>query len=102
MSVIQFADLKAHLRVTFDTDDGLITGKIAAAESWIGTFTGAAWPPADPVPDALQEAIRQLAAHLYENREATLVGVTSQDLPFGLLDLLTPYRAWSFRGGPVS
>src|SRR5665213_2163141 len=102
MSVIQLADLKAHLNVTFDTDDDLITGKIAAAESWIAIFVGAPWPPTDPVPGALQEAIRQLAAHLYENREASLVGVTSQDLPFGLLDLLTPYRAWAFRGGPVS
>lgn len=96
MSVIELSDLKAHLNVTFDTDDDLITGKIEAAEDWIAMFTGASWPPASPVPGALKEAIRQLAAHLYENREASLVGVTSQDLPFGLLDLLTPYRAWAF------
>ena len=96
MSVITLSDLKAHLNITFDTDDALIGGKIAAAESWIATFTGADWPPANPIPDALKEAIRQLAAHLYENRECSLIGVTSQELPFGLLDLLTPYRAWAF------
>lgn len=96
MSVIELADLKAHLNVTFDTDDDLITGKIEAAEDWIAMFVGMDWPPASPVSGALKEAIRQLAAHLYENREASLVGVTSQDLPFGLLDLLTPYRAWAF------
>jgi uncharacterized phage protein (predicted DNA packaging) len=98
MSIITLTDLKAHLNVTFATDDALITGKIAAAESWIAIFTGENWPSvsADPVDDALKEAIRQLAAHLYANREASLIGVTSQELPFGLLDLLTPYRAWAF------
>lgn len=96
MPVIEVADLKAHMNVTSDADDALITGKIAAAEGWIAAFTGADWPPADPVPDALKEAIRQLAAHLFENREASLVGITAQQLPFGLLDLLAPYRAWAF------
>ena len=98
MSIITLNDLKTHLNVTFATDDALITGKIAAAESWIAMFTGADWPSvsADPVDDALKEAIRQLAAHMYANREATLIGITSQELPFGLLDLLTPYRCWSF------
>jgi peptidoglycan/xylan/chitin deacetylase (PgdA/CDA1 family) len=99
MSLIQLADMKAHLNITFDTDDVLIQGKINAAEDWIASFTGGPWPPTTyPYPwgGALLEAIRQLAAHLYENREASLVGVTSQELPFGLLDLLTPYREWAF------
>lgn len=98
MSIITLTDMKAHLNVTFATDDALITNKIAAAENWIAMFTGADWSlvSADPVDGALQEAIRQLAAHLYQNREATLIGITSQELPFGLLDLLTPYRSWAF------
>ena len=96
MSVIQVDDLKAHLNVTTDTDDALLAEKIEAAESWVAAFTGADWPPTDPVPGALKEAIRQLAAHLYENREASLVGITATELPFGLLDLLAPYRAFVF------
>jgi hypothetical protein len=100
MSLIQLDDMKAHLNVTFTTDDALIQGKIDAAEDWISAFVGEPWPPAatypSPYGSALKEAIRQLAAHLYENREATLVGVTSQDLPFGLMALLMPYRSWSF------
>jgi hypothetical protein len=96
MSVILLADMKAHLNVTFETDDTLIQGKIDAAEDWISKYVGAPWPPTAPVPGSLLEAIRQLAAHLYENREASLVGVTSQELPFGLLDLLLPYRSWAF------
>ena len=95
MSVIQLDDMKAHLNVTFDTDDVLIQGKIDAAEDFISSFYDGTWPPAMPAPGLL-EAIRQLGAHLYENREASLIGVTSQELPFGLMDLLTPYRAWAF------
>lgn len=55
------------------------------------TLTGGALPP-PPV----AEAVRQLAAHLFENREASIVGVTASEIPFGVFDLLTPYRAWGF------
>jgi hypothetical protein len=40
--------------------------------------------------------VLQLTAHLYQNREASLIGVTASALPFGFLDLLAPYRAFSF------
>jgi hypothetical protein len=103
MSVVLLADMKAQLNVTFTDDDALIQAKIDAAEDWISKFYVGAppcatptWPPADPVPPAIIEAIKLLVAHLYENREASLVGVTSSALPFGLFDLLTPYRAWAF------
>ncbi|CAJ0861987.1 hypothetical protein AMST5_01447 [freshwater sediment metagenome] len=55
------------------------------------TLTGGAYPPAP-----IAEAVRQLAAHLFENREASIVGVTANEIPFGVFDLLTPYRAWAF------
>lgn len=110
MSVVLLADVKAQLNVTFTTDDALIQGKIDAAEDWISKYyvpapcghpacdnapATPAWPP-NPVPPGLVEAIKMLAAHLYENREASLVGVTSAELPFGLMDLITPYRQWAF------
>lgn len=93
--MIELSDLKAHLNVTTDTDDDLLTDKIAAASEWVSKFTGI---PADAseIPSPVKEAVRQLAGHLYENREASLVGVTAQQLPFGLVDLLTPYRCWAF------
>lgn len=97
MPAIDVADLKAHLNLTTDTDDALLTKKIAAAEAWIVKYTGEEMP--EVVEDDLKEAVRQLAAHLYENREATLIGITASELPFGLLDLLAPYRAWSFGCG---
>ncbi len=40
MSVVTVADVKAHLNVLISEDDVLLTNKIAAAEEWIGKFTG--------------------------------------------------------------
>ncbi len=96
-------DLKAHCNVTFDTDDALLTRKLAVAtahvENVLGgtldeTFPAAEFP--DGVPAPVVEAILQIAAHLYENREVAIVGVTVQEIPLGAHDLLSPYRSWSF------
>ena len=100
MSIITVADAKQHCNITTDADDALIADKIAAAEAWIGQFIGTALDDAEAFPDGtpepLKEAIRQLVAHLYENREATLVGMTMVDVSPGLFDLMAPYRAWAF------
>ncbi len=103
MSVVLLTDAKAQLNIEpgFTNDDTLIQEMIDAAEDYITKFVvGAAgpitsWPPS-PVPPSLLQAIRLLVAHLYENREASLVGITSQELPFGLMDLIAPYRVWTF------
>jgi hypothetical protein len=95
MSAVTLADLKAHLNVTIDDDDVLIGDKLSAAMAWVASYTGGP-VDTDDTPAPVNEAIRQLAAHLYANREATLVGVTAQCLPFGFLDLLTNYRAFAF------
>jgi hypothetical protein len=87
-------DLKVHLNLTDDDDDYLLQGKLDTATAFVENYTGA--PLGDTPPAPLIEAVLQLAAHLYENREATLIGITVRELPFGLFDLLTPYRAWSF------
>ncbi|MGW1423192.1 head-tail connector protein [Bradyrhizobium manausense] len=85
---------KAHLNVTIDLDDALIADKLAAAKDWISSYTGSD-PDGGNLP-ALNEAVLQLTAHLYANREVSLVGVSASELPFGFLDLLTPYRAFAF------
>lgn len=95
MPSITLDQAKAHLNVTLDADDALITDKLAAAKAWIGAYT-ASDPDADTAPAPIAEAVLQLAAHLYQNREASLVGVTAMALPFGFLDLLAPYRAFAF------
>ncbi|MBB4632937.1 head-tail connector protein [Sphingosinicella soli] len=100
MTIITVADAKAHMNITSDADDALITAKIGAAEAWIGQFIGTALDDAETFPDGtpepLKEATRQLVAHLYENREATLVGLNMVDVSPGLFDLMAPYRDWAF------
>jgi Phage gp6-like head-tail connector protein len=92
MSAVQLADAKAQLNLTTTDDDVLVQALIDAAESYIAPFVELA-PMNDP---AVLQAIKLLVSHLYENREASLVGITAQELPFGLFDLLTPYREWAF------
>jgi uncharacterized phage protein (predicted DNA packaging) len=98
-AVIDVANIKAHLNVTTDTDDDLLAEKIDAAQECVEAFIGAkldAETFPDGVPAPLLEAVRQYAAHLYENREPILVGVNAQELPLNVFDLVGPYRRWCF------
>lgn len=95
MPGITLDQAKAHLNVTLDADNALLTDKLAAAKAWVGAYT-ASNPDTDGTPAPVNEAVLQLTAHLYQNREASLVGVTASELPFGFLDLLAPYRAFCF------
>jgi len=95
---ITVADLKEHMRLDLEdtSEDALLTGKIAAAESWIESYIGSPLSTFEnDVPAAVREAVRQLAAHLYENREATSYGTVSE-IPFGVTSLLSPFRTWTF------
>lgn len=100
MSVVTVEDAKAHMNVTIDDDDALIAAKIDAAEAWIAQFIGVALDDAETFPDGTPEpvieAVKQLAGHLYENREASLVGISMTDVSPGLFDLLAPYREYVF------
>jgi len=100
MTVLTVADIKSHANISIAADDAMLADKIAAAEAWIAAFIGkplddaTAFPGGTPQP--IKEAVRQLVAHLYENREATLVGLNITDVSPGLFDLLNPYRDWTF------
>jgi hypothetical protein len=109
-NMITLADLKDHLRIIGTEDDSVLVKKLAAASQWVSLYTaipipdypvddgaGAPVPYAPNVPAPVKEAVRLLAGHLFENREASLVGVVAQSLPFGVLDMLNGYRAWVFR-----
>jgi uncharacterized phage protein (predicted DNA packaging) len=101
MSVITLDDLKAHLNITIDADDDLLTDKLAAAQESVEGFIGSklddtAFP--DGIPNPLKEAVRQYAAHLYESREPIVIGsgMNAVAMPLGVFDLVGPYRAWVF------
>lgn len=97
--IVTLDDVKAQLNQTLDIDDDLIERKIAAAQNHIENLLGfkieCEYTPSK-IPAALKECVCQLAAHWYENREAALVGVNAQALPFGLTDIVNEHRIWSF------
>ena len=92
--IIDLTDMKAHLGIVDDADDALLTNKIKAAQAHVETFVGGDLD--DEAPEPLKEAVRQLAGHLFENREATIIDGTVRPIPLGFHDLISPYRLWSF------
>lgn len=100
--IVSLEELKAHLNITTAIDDALLPAKIAAAQSQLEGWLGYAIEEEyDDVPPALKEAVLQLAAHWYENREATLVGVNAQSLPLGFEDIVANFRRYSFGAADV-
>lgn len=106
--ILTLEQAKAHLAQTLDDDDDLIERLIAAAqnhvEDWLGYEIEERYGGVDqdPIPPALVHAVALLTAHWYENREASLVGINAQSLPFGLVDIINDYRDWSFGEVPAS
>lgn len=49
----------------------------------------------DLVPGPIRRAIALLAAHLFENREAVIVGPGAIEMPLSVRDLLMPHKVWS-------
>ncbi|MEO9340469.1 head-tail connector protein [Mesorhizobium sp. SB112] len=96
MSVITLDDAKTHLNITTDADDALIITKIEAAEAYVDRWLETKLADMTPVPADLKEAIRQLVGHFYENREASLVGISADELPLGFREIIDQHRAWSF------
>lgn len=105
--IVTVAELKEQLNLSDDLgtgDDALLGRKIAAAQDHIERLLGFkieetyGGTDQDEIPSALVEAVCQLAAHWYENREATLVGVNGQALPFGVEQIVNEYRGYSFDG----
>ncbi|MER9586538.1 head-tail connector protein [Mesorhizobium sp. M0276] len=86
--------LKSQMNLTGNDDDALLTHKIAAAEQWISDQIGKDLADIDPLPATLTEAVLQLAAAWYEQREAVLIGIGANEVPFGVRDLIRPYREW--------
>ncbi|QGM46659.1 head-tail connector protein [Methylocystis heyeri] len=98
MSILTLDDFKAHANIITTDEDAMIQGKIDAAEAWVGSFIGQSLSsyPTQPPDAPIMEAVKQLAAHLYNNRESVFVGTSIADNCPGLSGLLAPYRQWNF------
>lgn len=98
---LALADLKAHCNIAGLLDDAVLTRFLAAATKHVERLLGFAIDDATEFPDGtpadLELAILQLAADWYENREANLVGVTAQPVPFGVREIVAEYRNYTFK-----
>lgn len=96
MSIISVEDAKAHMNVSIDDDDTLIAAKIEAAEAFIDRWLKEPMADMEEVPADLKQAVLMLVAHFYENREATVVGVSADEVPLGIWDIVNQHREWAF------
>ncbi|ANV22848.1 head-tail connector protein [Agrobacterium pusense] len=100
--IVTTEQMKAQLNILSSEDDEIIGRKIEAAQNHIERLLGFkieetyGGTDQEEIPPALIEAVCQLAAHWFENREAALVGVSGEDLPFGLWQIVNEYREYSF------
>jgi Phage gp6-like head-tail connector protein len=91
-------DLRDHLNGVPDGDTvltRLIDAATARVERLLFKVNDADEFP-EGTPTDLELAILQLAADWYENREASLVGVSAQVLPFGVQAIVNEYRRYTF------
>lgn len=103
MAIVTVEQLKESLNITDDlgtSDDAHIGRLIDAAqgllERQLGYKISETYP--DEIPAPLCQAVSLLACHWYENREATLIGVTGQGLPLGVDAIVAEFREYSFGG----
>lgn len=89
--MLTVAEAKAHLRVSFDEDDGYIASLIEAAADYISATGVAVEEPPQP---AVVHAAKMLISHWYEHREAA-IDTPPRAIAFGVNALLAPYREHS-------
>lgn len=84
MTAVSIDDVKAHLRITTNDDDALLSMKLAAAEAHVADYIGVPIVVDGEVPVPVREAVLQATAWFFDGTPADLGG------------LLAPYRAWAF------
>jgi uncharacterized phage protein (predicted DNA packaging) len=95
VSHVSLAEVKPHVVVEHDDHDGLLQSYIDTAEIQIGNILRRDMDADFPTgwPEPLKHAVRLLVASFYLNRE-TGGDPESSGVPFGVADLLAPYRAF--------
>jgi len=101
---ITLAEAKTYLRVDDSTEDDLISILISAARQYAERHENrllvarTAEDVAETdyyTPDELEKAAMFLfLGHLYENREAVVIGATAVEMPLGARWLLDKYRVY--------
>lgn len=88
-------DIKKHLNIDYDEDDGYLTQLVEAAESAIERFIQQPLEKLEDengdIPAALKHAVRLMVGGFYANREPVAFA-TATEIPFGLMFLIMQYR----------
>ena len=93
--ILSLSELKAHAVIDDDDNDIDLTAKREAARRHIEAYVGPLDDFPDEVPADIVEALKQLATHFYQTREAAQADALTE-IPFGVIDLIGPYRKWEF------
>lgn len=105
MAIVSLAELKEQLAFTDDigaVDDALLQRKLDAAQQHVERLLGFkieatyGGQDQDPVPPVLVEAVCQLAAWWYEQREAAVTGTAVNEVPFGVREIVAGFREYTF------
>ena len=89
MTFLTLGDVKDHLRILTDDENGLLTTYMDAACEHISGLTGADYS-VDVIPASVYAAALLLVADLYENREAQSAAPLNENKTVDRL--LFPYR----------
>lgn len=97
IEIVPLAEMKDHLRIIEAEAyfDGDVTAKLEAARKHVEAYTGPLDAFEGGVPGDIKEALKLLAGHLFQNREASAIDVPEL-MPLGFHDLIGPYRKWEF------
>ena len=108
VDLVEYVDAQGTPRM-LDADDFRVFGIGDDERGGIARLPGRAWPVVAggpeavritftagyaEMPDGLRTSILMHVAHLYENREASVVGVSAQVTPMGYDDLVEPFKVW--------
>lgn len=103
MGIVTLQELREHIGLTEDApeeDSLVLQHKGDAAQNHIERMLGFrieerfGGEDQEQIPDSLKEAVMQLAAWWFDNRET--VGDVSKSLPFGVTEIVNEYREWAF------
>lgn len=105
MAVVTLEMLKDQLSFTDDVgtaDDDLLEGKIDAAQAHVERLLGFTIETTfggdgqGEVPAPLIEAVSQLAAWWYLQRESASIEGRPSEVPFNVREIISEYREWTF------
>ena len=86
-------ETRTPTRVTLTTAGSLPTTYNEGGQDWVFEFV-CGYANAAAVPAPIKAALLLMVGHLYEHREAVIIGTISSELPMSVEYLLNPYIVW--------